>query len=106
MPSAPVVILINRGEGVIEQTEEGDRRLLYWRARRQRRLLFMLGRYVLLMAIILVIAWVTGGLWLRGIAVVASVFLLLRLLVFFYAGRHLEERIAERGSGHRRFLGP
>jgi Protein of unknown function (DUF3099) len=84
---------------MIEHTDPGDGRTDYWRRRRRRRLFFMLGRYVLMMAIVLVVAWVTGGLWLRGLALVATVLLLLRLALFFYAGRHLEERVAQRKHG-------
>jgi hypothetical protein len=91
---------------MIEPTDPNDRRLAYWRTRRRRRLLFMLGRYGLMMAVILVVAWVTGGLWLRGVVLVASVLLVLRLVFFFYAGRHLEERIAQGKRGRGRFSRP
>jgi hypothetical protein len=63
----------------------------------------MVGRYVVIMAAILVVGWATGGFWLRGLAIVATVLLLLRLAFFFYSGRHLEERLAERGPGRQRF---
>ena len=89
-----------------EQAGPNDLRLPYWHARRRRRLLFMLGRYALVMAIILLVAWVTGGFWLRGLALVASAFLVLRLAFFFYNGRHLEERIAQRRQGRGRFRRP
>jgi fatty acid desaturase len=67
-------------------------------ARRRRRLLFMLGRYAVVIAIILLVAWLTGGFWLRGFAIVATLLLLLRLGVFFWRGRHLEDRIRERAA--------
>ena len=66
----------------------------------------MVARYVLVIAIVLLVAWVTGGFWLRGLALVASVFLVLRLAFFFYNGRHLEERITQRRQGRGRFLRP
>ena len=81
-----------------------DPRLAYWRARRRHRLFFMLGRYVLVMGIVLVVAWLTGGLWLRGLAIVASVFFALRLAFFFHNGRHIEERLAEHRPGRHRFF--
>lgn len=78
-----------------------DRRLAYRRERRRRRLVIMLARYALVTAVVLVVAWLTGGYWLRGLALIATAFLVLRLAVFFYNGRHLEERIAD-GTQHRR----
>ena len=74
----------------------GERRTAYWHARRRRRLLFMLARYVLVIAIVLVVGWLSGGFWLRGLALVATVLLVLRLAIFAYNGRRLEERIARR----------
>jgi hypothetical protein len=73
-----------------------EARLAHWHRRRRRRLLFMLGRYALVVAIILVVAWVTGGYWLRGFALIATLLLLLRLGVFVFRGRHIEERIKRR----------
>jgi predicted anti-sigma-YlaC factor YlaD len=83
---------------MIEPTDPNDERLAYWHTRRRRRFLFMLGRYALSMVVIVAVAWATGGLWLRGFALIASVLLALRLAFFFYNGRHLEERLA-RGRG-------
>jgi hypothetical protein len=91
---------------VYEEPDPNDSRLAYWHARRRRRLVFMIARYVLVIAIVLVVASATGGLWLRGLAVVASVFFVLRLAFFFYNGRHLEERLAQGKQGRRRFLRP
>ncbi len=70
-----------------------EARLAQWHRRRRRRLLFMLGRYALVIAIILIVAWLTGGYWLRGFALIATLLLLLRLGVFIFRGRHLEQRI-------------
>jgi fatty acid desaturase len=81
-----------------DRRRPGNPRRAFWHARRRRRLLFMLGRYALAIAIILIVGWFTGGFWLRGFAIVASVLLALRLAFFFYNGRHLEERLAQRGQ--------
>lgn len=89
-----------------EQPDPNDPRLAYWHARRRRRLLFMVGRYVLVIAIVLFVGWVTSGFWLRGLALVASAFLVLRLAFFLYNGRHLEERLAKRRQGRGRFSRP
>lgn len=67
-----------------------------WHARRRRRLLFMLARYGLVIALVLVVGWLTGGFWLRGLALVATVLLVLRLVIFVYNGRRLEDRVARR----------
>ena len=86
-----------------ERSQPHNPRLAFWHERRRRRLLFMLARYALVIAIVLVVGWLTGGFWLRGLAIVASVLLALRLAFFFYNGRHLEERLAQRGQRRRRF---
>ena len=88
-----------------EQPDPNDARLAFWHRRRRRRLLFMMGRYAVVMAIVLVVGWATGGPWLRGLALVASALLVLRLAFFFYNGRHLEERLAQRRRARRRFNG-
>ena len=85
-----------------QQPDPDTPRAAYWHARRRRRLYFMIGRYALMIAVVLVVGWVSGGFWLRGLALVATVFLLLRLAIFFYNGRHPEERIAQR-RGRGRF---
>ena len=87
-----------------EQTGPNDPRFAYWRTRRRRHLFFMIGRYLVLMAVLALIAWATGGgRWLAGVALVAGLFLVLRLVFFFYAGRHFEKRLAQRDAGRRRF---
>jgi hypothetical protein len=78
-------------------------RLAFWRQHRRRRLLFMLGRYAIVIAIVLLVGWATGGFWLRGLAIIASVLLVIRLAFFFYNGRHIEERLAKRTQPRRRF---
>jgi fatty acid desaturase len=84
-------------------TRPDNPRLAFWHARRRRRLFFMLARYALVIAIILLVGWLTGGFWLRGLAIVASVLLVLRLAFFFYNGRHLEDHLAQRRQRPPRF---
>jgi fatty acid desaturase len=98
---SPAILAI---EKTVMMDDPDSRRLGYWRTRRRRRLAFMVGRYVIMMAIVLVVAWLTGGLWLWGLALVASVFLVLRLAFFFYNGRHLEARLSQHERGRRRFF--
>jgi hypothetical protein len=93
-------------QALSEHADLNNPRLAHWHARRRRRLLFMVGRYVLVIAIVLFVGWVTGGFWLRGLALVASVLLVLRLAFFFYNGRHLEERLAQSRRGRGRFSRP
>jgi hypothetical protein len=91
-------MLMADGCAMIDPTDPNSGRLAYWHSRRRRRLAFMVGRYLVLMAIFLAVGWLTGGVWLRGLALIATVLLALRLAFFLYNGRHLEERLAKRTS--------
>jgi len=78
----------------------GGGRREYWQRRRRLRLAFIVGRFVLVAAIAGVVAWLFGGgPWLAGVVVVAGMFLVLRLALWVYGGRRIEQHVRERRTG-------
>ena len=73
-----------------------------WQVRRRRRLLFIVGRFVVLLAVLGVIAWwFGGGRWGTGFIIVAGVMLLVRLGLFYFNGRRFNRRMAQGDESNR-----
>ena len=68
-----------------------------WHARRRQRLAMILARFVVVLALVGVLAWWLGGApWMLGWLIVAAVMVALRLALFAYNGRRFRRRFASR----------
>lgn len=71
-----------------------------WQTRRRRRLVFIVGRFVVLLSVLALIGWWSGGgRWMLGFIAFAGLMLAFRLALFYVNGRRFHRGSAQQREG-------